>query len=397
VSLSLKTSRRLFYILHCLYRLTDGFVAATFILFMYSTGMDELKTNIVISVCLISTFMTEVPAGAFSDAFGRRKTLMTCGLLLTLGYTLFLLGSSIVIFLFAQVILGAAQAFMSGSLESWLLDYFDLSPDDVDQVYIRKNRYITILVLVSGFLGAVIGDWNIRLIFLVPIFASIAFTVLVFTLITDQPKPKAQPTSHANAIRLAATDGFMLLKSHGIRQVILYNAILTFSFASVFIFWQPVLYQYGEHVFLLGVMWILMQISTYAGNHFVKKIYQGSQQRYQLLYGITGLLGIVLFIPIVHEGFYTVLIALLGFEFLYGSITPLKEASINTLSINGSNRATILSIESMCMSISYYVSILLMGWIASMLSKMATWYISGSMLIVLSIFSLANDHKNIKR
>ncbi|MDP7005799.1 MAG: MFS transporter [Phycisphaerales bacterium] len=74
------------------------------------------------SIYFASVVVIEVPSGWFSDAFGRKKTLVTASIFLCIAYGLFIFADTFSHFVIAQMFLAAGIAFNSGSDTSLLLE-----------------------------------------------------------------------------------------------------------------------------------------------------------------------------------------------------------------------------------------------------------------------------------
>lgn len=81
--------------------------------------------------------------------------------------------------------------------------------------------------------------------------------------------------------------------------------------------------------------------------------------------------------------FWLLFLGILLFEFLLGLIYPLKETVLN-VGIESENRATILSFNSLVASLFNYVSMILMGKLATIFTIEMTWICSGIALVIIS-------------
>jgi len=77
-----KKVRSTFLLLNCLFEFYAGITGATFILFLYSKGLDAVETNFVVATSLIAVFFMEIPAGAMADQIGYVKTTALSGVLM---------------------------------------------------------------------------------------------------------------------------------------------------------------------------------------------------------------------------------------------------------------------------------------------------------------------------
>ncbi len=391
-----KKVKKIFLLLNFLFEFYAGITGATMILFLYAQNLDTMQANIVVATTLIVTFIFEIPAGALSDYLGYVKIAVLSGILLCVTNFLFLFGQSMEVFLIAQVCLGISAALESGTLDAWVIE--NTSEAESNTIFAKKNKWISIVMLSAGFIGGVLADIELRLMFVLAFVAAVLFTVVssVYMKKLEKPRNRTRVKEEKNSLNVTLNNLKNVIRcsmkycvqDKGIRNVILYNSILAFCFSPVFVFWSPVLYEYGEkHYALIGGVWVLMRIFTLAGNMILERIRNKSISRLAI---VTMCCGMVVFIMAFQKQFFSILIGILLFEVLLGMIYPLRETVLNVL-ISNDNRATILSFNSMIVCIFNYVSMIIMGGVATYLSISSTWMMSGVMLIILGLFTIRID------
>jgi MFS family permease len=88
----------------------------------FNSKLDLADVLYLASIYFASVVVIEVPSGWFSDAFGRKKTLVTASIFLCIAYGLFIFADTFSHFVIAQMFLAAGIAFNSGSDTSLLLE-----------------------------------------------------------------------------------------------------------------------------------------------------------------------------------------------------------------------------------------------------------------------------------
>lgn len=389
--------RRTFLLLNCLFEFFAGITGATFVLFLYRKGLNPMETNLVVAMSLIVTFFMEIPTGALADSIGYTKTTVLSGVLLAFTNLLFFFGETIPAFLTAQIFLGIACAFESGTLDAWVID--NTSQKESKTVFILKNKYISVMMILSGLLGGIIADFYMEGIFLIA-FAAAVLYVLAGALImprvetVEKKKDRRKISEAVSGIRNVIKDSVeYCVQNKKIRNIILFNSLLAFSFSPVFVFWSPVLHSF-EHVnyTVIGFAWVFMRAAMLLGNIVLQKKKSGS---FLALSAMTMVCGISVFSLAFLSAFWSLLAGILVFEFFLGIIYPLKETVFNS-AISHENRATILSFHSMVVSIFNYLSMLMMGKIATIFSIETTWKISGILLIAAGIIKWIQSLENKK-
>ena len=168
-----KKVRSTFLLLNCLFEFYAGITGATFVLVFVQQGAgcggDEFCGG---NVSDRSLFM-EIPAGAMADQIGYVKTTALSGVLMAATNVLFFFGNGMMAFLAAQICLGFACAFESGTLDAWVID--NTSVSESKTVFLKKNKCLSIMMILSGLLGGVIADWFLEGIFLFALISSVCY------------------------------------------------------------------------------------------------------------------------------------------------------------------------------------------------------------------------------
>lgn len=375
--------RRIFLSLNCLFEFFAGITGATFVLFLYSKGLNPIEANFVVAMSLIVSFFMEIPTGALADSIGYEKTTILSGILLTVTNMLFFFGETIAVFLVAQVSLGIACALESGTLDAWVID--NTSVKESETVFIKKNQVVSVMMILTGFLGGIVSDIYIEGIFLFSFVASLLYigiAVLVMPKVegSGRKQEKRKISNMVSGVRTIIKESVnYCVRDRTIWNIILFNSILAFAFSPVFVFWSPVLYSFEQANYtFIGFAWVLMRGAMLVGNAILEK--RKERSFFALAAVSIGCGASVMLLSFLSE-FWLLLFGILVFECFLGIIYPLKETVLN-MEISHENRATILSFNSMIVSIFNYVSMLVMGKIATVFSIQITWKISGVLLIV---------------
>lgn len=371
-------AKRIFLSLHCLFEFYAGITGATFILFLYDKNLDTMETNLIVATSLIVTFLMEIPAGALSDFLGYRKTTILSGILLCVTNVLFLTGNSLSIFFLAQIFLGLSCAFESGTLDAWVIKY--TSRQESEQIFIKKNKYISTMMIAAGLAGGIVADWMMEGIFIAALAASILYTVIAAVFMEEEggrQRERSMKNAADGLKRIISVSVRYCVKDRNIRRIILFNSVLVFCLSPVFVFWSPVLHGFERiNYTLIGLAWIFMRFSMLAGNMLVERIRTRSVRTMSAASAVCGVSIIVLAF---QNTFLLLFAVILVFEFLLGIIYPLRETVLNR-EIANENRATVLSFHSMVVCIFNYISMLVMGKLALAFSIRATWILSGAVL-----------------
>jgi MFS family permease len=107
----------------------------------------------------VATTVLEVPSGYMSDRLGRRKTLIAATIAGALGAGLIALGDGFAVFVIAQVCLGAAASFASGTENALLYESLKAAgrEDEIEAQETRGWRFTLTALALSAFTGGVLA------------------------------------------------------------------------------------------------------------------------------------------------------------------------------------------------------------------------------------------------
>ena len=142
------------------------FQKSIFMIFLTThSGISASQISLLEVTLLLSTFLTEVPAGVIGDKFGRRFCVITGLSLLSLSSIGFTISSSYIIFLLLFGLEGAGMAFISGADEALLYD--NLKINDNENAFLSTLGNARTLSYIALATAAVFGgviqtySWNI--------------------------------------------------------------------------------------------------------------------------------------------------------------------------------------------------------------------------------------------
>lgn len=380
----------IFYILHCLFDFYTGITGAIFVLLLYSYHLNEMEVNFVIGLPLLLTFMMEIPTGVFSDYIGYKKSILLSGFLLIIANVLFILGNNLYWFSLAQIIIGLSTTFITGTLDAWIVS--TLNDSNHNHLFVKKNKYSTIIAIVAGFISGIIADKNIKLIFVFALIASLLFEWIAFKYIDAlniyHVQSKSMTDHFIDMKNIFKESLHYSIQNKALLRMFVFYGLFTFCTASVFVYWSPVMYSFENiNYFLIGFSWSLMRIFMLVGNILADKIKDINLKTLMIL---TFCCGLVILTMTITNQFYLFFMMLMLFELLLGLIFPMRETLLNNI-IDYSNRATLLSFNSMIVSILNYISIIFMGMISEFYSISISWFLSGSIMILLAIFCVKKE------
>ncbi|MGL1893252.1 MAG: MFS transporter [Spirochaetaceae bacterium] len=327
-------------------------IMPTIVLFFQENGLSLFQVMVVQASFSLSMFLFEIPSGYFSDKIGRKITIIVGLLFSTIGMYLFGLAPGFWNFILAEVLLGIGSSFLSGTDSSLLYDTL-LELKDEKNHYKTEGLYMSIASYSEGIasiIGGIIAVYSMKMNFYIEgTLEAIAF-ILAFFLI--EPKIKREGTSS-----LTFSHFIKDIKSTFSNSKTLYLVTYgAFSGLGTFLaLWyiQPELASREFPLVLFGGIWAGLNVVVGICSNLSHKIFS-KKEPLKILRFIPFVLSLSYFSLIFLPGFW-IIIGFLSFYIIRGLKGPLERNLIHQ-EVNSQNRATVLSVQSMFMRVSFVIT-----------------------------------------
>ncbi|MDD5431113.1 MAG: MFS transporter [Candidatus Pacebacteria bacterium] len=369
-----------------------GFSAhfAVYVIFLTSKGLNLFEVNLVNLVFFMTIFIFEIPTGAVADVFGRKISYVISCFLFAVGMFIYGVSNSFLGFALAEAVAAVAATFSSGAFQAWLVDKLEHHgySDSLVPVF-KKEQWVQ---RISGVLGALIGSvmanknlafpWFFGgvIILLGGITAAISMKEEYFT------RKKYSFFSGIRSMKETAVKSFHYsLKNQNFQFLLIMGFVCMFSVQALNMQWQPFFARFFPSKTHLGVLWGVMAGFILAGNQASSWLSERvSNKRLALIFSqiavgagivfsaISGILPITLSFFMLHE-------------FARGMYTPLQDAYLNN-NIPSSERATLISFNSMSSHIGGAIGLVMSGFIAQHFSIPTAWLFSGTILLFVCFY-----------
>lgn len=120
--LSAAAARKVFLLLHVTRWFPVGLVIGVLTLIALQRGMSIAQVGVILSAQGFVVLALELPTGGFADALGRRPVLLASAVVSLVSLGLFLAAHSFWVFVLAWALQGVFRALDSGPLEAWYVD-----------------------------------------------------------------------------------------------------------------------------------------------------------------------------------------------------------------------------------------------------------------------------------
>lgn len=160
--LSPTAARRVFLTLTTTRWLPIGFVVGILVLWMLERGLTLPQTLTAMSVIGFVVLALELPTSGFADALGRRPVLIAAALANVASLFAFLLADSFAGFVVVAVLMGVFRALDSGPLEAWYVDTVHRTEPgaDVDQDLSRAGTVVGLGMAASSVVSGGLVAWH---------------------------------------------------------------------------------------------------------------------------------------------------------------------------------------------------------------------------------------------
>ena len=343
-------------------------------------GLSLTQILLLQGVLSVSMVLMEYPSGYISDRVGYRVALTLASLLGMLGWGIYTLATSFAHVMLAEILLGTALAFISGS-DSALL-YETLKSEGAEQEYARHQGRMSGYAQGGEALGAIFAGVLYAYAPVLPFVLQVGVWLLALLLTRTMIEPLRIITSPASHLTEALHSArYVFVENKALRYNILLNSFLGLS--SFYPVWliQPYMQQAGVPLTWFGPVW--------SGANLTVAVFALASHRAAAYLGDRFM--VLLFLLLIGVGYWGLgsIGGVWGFLFYYlltvmrGLRGPMM-LNLTQMECPSANRAGILSLQSLCFRLLFVGSGPLVGMLADRVGvARAFLYLLYAFLIVL--------------
>ena len=376
-----------YYTLAGLYTLAASVIWGVNTLFLLDAGLSFFEVFVANAAFSAGTVLFELPTGIVADTLGRRVSFLLSASLLTVSTLVYVLlaqvAAGVVPFVLASVLMALGFTFYSGAVEAWLVDALEATgfEGSLDRVFARGQQVTGAAMLVGTVGGGLLGELDLSVPYVVRSALLVVVLVVAYLRMHDlgftphRVSPRALPREASVVARDGVVYGWRV---RPIRLVITAGAIQA-GFASwAFYAWQPYLLDLlgRDAVWIAGLVSAGVALSTMAGNQVVEVAARACGRRSTLLLWAAGIQVVGAVAVGVFDSFVPALAALLLVTGSLGVAGPVRQAYIHQL-VPGSQRATLVSFDSMVAGAGGVGGQLGLGWLGEARSIGAAFVAGG--------------------
>lgn len=351
------------------------------ILFFQSHGLTLTEVMILQSVYSFSIALFEIPSGYIADIIGRKETIIMSTIFSFLGYLFFSFSSGFWLLMAGQILIGIGGSLMSGSDSALIYDTLLEIGDDKSYTKIEGRSYGigNFSESIAGILGGFLAVSSIYY----PVYLQTIILFLSIPISMTLVEPSINKNNNYSYKYLLSVIKSSMIENKKLKWLIVYSSAMGVGTLSIAWFSQPFFKQIDVPLLYFGILWAALNFSagiTSFNSHHIKYI-----KAHKLLL----IVSISMFISFIMIGINNSFFGLIFIFFIYiirGIITPVlrNEININTTS---ERRATVLSIRSFLIRVSFSISAPLLGYIADNYSLATSFYILSLIVFSFSFLS----------
>ena len=357
------------------------------VLFFQEHGLTLTEVMILQSIYSFSVALFEIPSGFIADVFGRKRTIVLSTIFTFIGFLVFSFFGGFYAFAIAQVLVGIGGSLMSGSDSAIIYD--TLLETNSKTTYTKiEGRTYAIGNFSEAFAGILGGFLAVGSIYL-PIYVQTSilfFSIpIAFTLI--EPSMHMENKLDRSFKAVLEVVKFAMVDNQKLKWLIIYSSAMGVATLSMAWFAQPFFKSINIPLAYFGILWAVLNFSaglTSFNAHQLDK----KDNNYKMLF----YLSLAMSTSFILLGFNTSVFGLIFILFIYllrGLVTPILRNAINE-NTTSNKRATVLSIRSLIIRISFAISAPILGYIADNYSLAISFYV---LAIVVGFFSILSAIK----
>ncbi len=359
------------------YRLLTNFsiCEGIFVLFLIKRGLPLWQVGLLEAVFHLTGILSEIPTGALADLWGRKWVLVAGGLCDITSSVIMLSTTNFWLLAVSFVFTSWGYNLRSGSEEA--LVYDSLLQAQKEDRFFHLNSRLAFLAEVSNGLTLLAGGYLAEISYVLCYAVSIGLGIvstLLCLFFTEPENPEKQVT-----VRGHFSASIRLIRGNRQLQFVLLHYAILFGFqTAIYLYSQNFYYARGLTESRIGLLQLGVSACSSVGALLSEKIGSRLGSRASLVGGLLVAVGILLMsgspLPLSIAGYALASMA-------NAALYPLQSNELNRL-IPSAQRATILSVSSMCFSMVMVALFPLMGGLMEWLSMTAVFFGAGAVMLL---------------
>jgi len=349
---------RVTYLLETLINI--NFTQALWVTYLAFKGFSLVEIGLCESAFHLTSITMELPTGMVADLYGRKVSRLASIIVKILYLILLFFANSFPMVIAAFVLCAIGYNLDSGSDSALVYDSLLLMNEEKRFPAVQGMREV--LMQSSALIGVFIGGLLADISYPLAIFAAIGFFVLAFIvgLYFTEPPIEKTVSVHQNAFIKQFSISKEILKTDPYLLEMMFTSGIFLSSVTTVHFYLTSYWQKGGFSLKTIALWLMLEsIGAILGGALASRIIKRISYN-TILRKLPILIGLLLWVIILK---YIGVVALFGLGFIDSLFYVAVQNEIN-LRIPSQQRATVLSVNSMCFSLAMILLFPLIGWIA---------------------------------
>ncbi len=369
-----------------------NFQSSIWVLYLSYCGMNLAQIGIIEGLFHATSMICEVPSGAVADLLGRKKSMILSKVCFTVSCLIMLFTKNFWLFSLSFAIQALGYNFNSGSEEALIYDtMIALGEEDKYMgVYGKQNVIIEVSQGLATVLGGILAEYSFFWCYAASVIVILLslIPVLFMVEVTVGEKPvKKEKESTSTVVKRHFVTSFNILKSDvRILKIITFFSVVFAAHTVLFYYSQKYYSDLGYSKIEISFIMLGLAVSSCLGAALCDKLYGKIGMKLRLISACAIALALCCFV-FKNPAISIVFFSLTGF--CNAVLYPIQSDSLNEL-IPSEQRATLISVSSMCFSIAMILVFPLTGFLAGAFGLEKVFVGMG---IALFVFSLICNRK----
>lgn len=374
----LKRNIKIDYIYSLLTSIDIG--AAIWVLYLGSKGMSLAKIGLLEGIFHVTSFICEIPTGAIADILGRKKTIVAGRLMLSVSAVLMLISNCFLGFAASFIIQAIAYNLNSGSEEALVYDSLKITGSE--EKYVKINGTINFIIEVGQgiavFIGGILSDYSFTYCYVIAVIISLCG----FGISLGFTEAEVDEKNHGSITVIGHFKECINVVKSNIKIILMmmYFEIIFMTGTAIHFYSQEFFSIQGYSRSMISVIFVAASIASALGAKIVYRL----QRRYgkKLIWMLPMAAGVIL-LPYVFSAGALSCIVFVGFSAMINMLYPVSSNYINSL-IPSKQRATLISVQSMCFSCFMILFFPILGYIGDVFSLRWSFAVLNVVLVVMA-------------
>ena len=345
---------------------------------------------IIFAVEAVAVAVFEIPTGALSDIFGRKRVIILDCLVVLVSLIFLLIGGSLTMFICFAVLMGLAMALASGNQQSFLYD--SLKAESKEKYYKKVIGVFYASWPIGASVGSIIGGYIAKTSLAATVAYSFIPTIIAFVLILFLKEPAYRKSGDTNIFKHIGASSRVIIKSKQL-LILVVGWLLLMSLGESLHQLKPLFFEFKEipieHFgYFSALVFGLAAVSFYIAHDVSEKF--GNKRTLIVSIILAVIIGIAS--TLTHK--YLAAGLLVSTSLLFGIRNTIVDYLFNK-NIPSSHRATINSMNSFVSQIGIAVMMPFVGYLADLYSINTTYMIGIGLMFIVPILFMFIREKNI--